>query len=104
MLELHAADGAFRQVEAYLREAGFFGGGARGVAADLYLGYGLSRGMRRTPAPDPPEPCPLPLAACRVRPAGEPARPAGLFTAGPFTPTWTEADYERAVDAVHEAI
>jgi para-aminobenzoate synthetase component 1 len=104
VLELHDADGAFERVEAYLREAGFFGGGARDVVADLYLGYGLSRTMRRTAAPVPPEPCRLPLAACRVRPASEPPRAAGSFHVGRLTPTWTEADYEAAVDAVHEAI
>ena len=72
VLELHSANGAFAAIEDYLRAAGFFGGGAEDVVADLYLGYGLSSALRRGRHPDPPEPCPLPLAACGVRPELEP--------------------------------
>jgi para-aminobenzoate synthetase component 1 len=104
MLELHETEGAFERLDAYLRDAGFFGGGARGVAADVFLGYGLSRTQRRTSWPQPPEPCPLPLAACRVRPTGEGAPRGGPFSVGRFEPTWTEPEYGRAIDAVHEAI
>ena len=63
------------EVERELRGEGFFEGGADGLVADLYLGYGLSRALRRTRRPRPPEPCPLPLAACR--PAGGRAAAAG---------------------------
>ncbi|MBI4171304.1 MAG: hypothetical protein HY511_00950, partial [Actinobacteria bacterium] len=66
MLELRSADGAFDALEAYLRGEGFFGGSDDGRVAEVFLGYGLSRTLRRTAAPDPPEPCPLPLVACRV--------------------------------------
>ena len=41
--------------------------GRSGVVADVYLGYGLSAPLRRDAAPAPPEPCPLPLLACRIR-------------------------------------
>ncbi len=103
MLELHSPDGAFAAIEDYLRAAGFFGGEAQGVVADLYLGYGVSRGLRREPHADPPEPCPLPLAACRVR-AAEAPRPAGEFRIGEWKRTWTDGAYADAVEAVKTAI
>ena len=104
MLELWEPEGAFGQVEAYLREAGFFGGGAVGVVADLYLGYGLGLPLRRTGSPDPPEPCCLPLAACRIRPLDEPAVERGPFSVGDWTPTWSEDDYAAAIESVRDAI
>ena len=67
-LELHQAVGAFGELEAWLRERGFFARGGEQLVADLYLGYGLSQCIRRRGAPSPPEPCPaLPLLACSVR-------------------------------------
>ena len=104
MLELHTAEGAFGEVEAYLREAGFFAGGAEGLCADLYLGYGLSSAIRRAAWPDPPEPCRLPLAACRIRPADEAGPPAGAFAVGDWHATWDEAAYATAIEAVKAAI
>jgi len=104
VLELHIAEGAFGEVEAYLREAGFFAGGAEGLCADLYLGYGLSNAVRRTAWPDPPEPCRLPLAACRIRPADEAEPPAGAFAVGDWHATWDEAAYATAIEAVKAAI
>jgi para-aminobenzoate synthetase component 1 len=104
MLELHSPDGAFAALEEYLRGEGFFGGGAKGVVADLYLGYALSRPLRRSPHPDPPEPCPLPLAACRVGPE-VPLVPANsTYRIGNWVPTWDEEAYADAVDEVREAI
>jgi para-aminobenzoate synthetase component 1 len=103
MLELHSPDGAFAAIEDYLRTAGFFGGGAGDVVADLYLGYGLSRGLRRGPHPDPPEPCPLPLAACRIQPLHAPT-PTGGFRIGGWTRTWTDDEYASSIGAVQAAI
>jgi para-aminobenzoate synthetase component I len=104
MLELHSPHGAFAAVEEHLREAGFFGGGAEGLVADLYLGYGLSAPLRRESWPDPPEPCPLPLAACRVRPDVEPDPAAGSFQVGAWGRTWAEDVYAAAVEAARDAI
>ena len=53
-----------------MRERGFFAPGGEALVADLYLGYGLSSTIRRQHSSAPPEPCPLPLAACSVRPDG----------------------------------
>ncbi len=47
VIELHEADGAFRRLEEWLRERGFFAAGGEGLAAELYLGYGLSESLRR---------------------------------------------------------
>jgi len=69
MLELHDPAGAFDRLEEFLAGEGFWGRG--GVVADLYLGYGLSAPLRRTATAAPPEPCPLPLLACSIRPAAE---------------------------------
>ena len=63
MLELHEADGAFAHLEQWLADEL-----PAGSSADVYLGYGLSDPLRRSAAPAPPEPCPLPLlAATRTR-------------------------------------
>jgi para-aminobenzoate synthetase component 1 len=104
MLALHEAEGALERIEAYLRDAGFFGGEPREVVADLYLGYGLGEPLRRSGSPPPPEPCPLPVAACRVRRADEPAPPGGSFSVGEWSPTWHEDDYAAAIESVRDAI
>ena len=104
MLELRQASGASAAIEEYLRAEGFFGGGARGVVADLYLGYALSTTLRRTAAPDPPEPCPLPLAACRIHHEDDAVPGAGAFSVGDWKRTWDDADYSSAVTAVRQAI
>ncbi len=62
-LELRTPGGAFREIDTWLREQGFFARGSEELVADLYLGYGLSQTIRRTRRRTPPEPCPsLPLA------------------------------------------
>lgn len=106
-LELHEPAGAFRRLEEWLRERGFFAPGGEALLADLYLGYGLSQAIRRDLAPPPPEPCPaLPLLACAL---GEPARPQVTkchkrFRIGEWETTWTAAEHEAAVERVREAI
>ena len=68
LLELHDADSAFERIEAWLSSRGFFADGGDDLVADLYLGYGLSRSIRREASTPPLEPCSdLPLAACRLR-------------------------------------
>jgi para-aminobenzoate synthetase component I len=91
-------------VERVLRHAGFFEGGGDDLVADVYLGYGLSRSLRRTAVPDPPEPCPLPPAAVRIRAEGELPTQAGGFEIGPWERSWDEGAYAAAVDAVRAAI
>ena len=103
MLELHSPEGAFEQIEGYLRERGFFAPGGESLEADLYLGYGLSEPLRRTSAAAPPEPCPLPLAAVAVRDTSEGLSP-GHVSIGQWERTWTEADYGGVVEAVRAAI
>jgi para-aminobenzoate synthetase component 1 len=104
VLEIWSAAGAFERIDAHLREAGFFEGGAKGACADLYLGYGLSARDRRAPWPGPPEPCRLPLAACRIRPMDEPEPPARRFAIGEWHATWDEEAYSAAIEAVRAAI
>jgi para-aminobenzoate synthetase component 1 len=104
VLELWEAPGAFAAVEGYLRDAGFFETGADDLVADLYLGYGLSQTLRRKPWPDPPEPCRLPLAACRVRSHDRRPRPPGGFTIGEWERSWDDAGYAGAIEAVRDAI
>jgi para-aminobenzoate synthetase component 1 len=102
VLELWQADRAFARIEDYLYGEGFFG--ANGVVAELYLGYGLSGTIRRTAIPDPPEPCPLPLAACRIRRWDERAEAAGGFSIGDWERTWDNREYAAALEAVKAAI
>jgi para-aminobenzoate synthetase component 1 len=96
--------GSLAEVEQALRLAGFFEGGADGLVADLYLGYGLSHAIRRTAEPDPPEPCPLPPAAVRIRRAQEPGPLGGKFRIGRWEHTWTRDDHARAIEAVRASI
>jgi para-aminobenzoate synthetase component I len=106
LLELRDAEGAFRRLEEWLADHGFFAPGADELVADLYLGYGLSTSIRRTDAPGPPDPCPaLPLAACRIKPETAPAtdRPKRP-SVGEWDQTWTSAEYRNAIDEVRSAI
>ena len=108
-LELREAEHAFQRIEDWLREQGFFTPGGEELAADLYLGYGLSQVIRRGSSPAPAEPCPsLPLAACSVRPSSYPVAYSGNqesdIELGTWEATWTTADYSTAVDRVRAAI
>lgn len=108
LLELREAAGAFDRIEAWLRERGFFRPGGEHLVADLYLGYGLSHLLRRSHGAAPPEPCPLPLAACVVRSPryvfeNDNERTSGVRI-GAWERTWSAAAYGRAVDAVRAAI
>ena len=103
MLEVWSEADPFAELEGYLDEAGFFGGGAD-VVADVFLGYGTSRALRREPWPDPPEPCRLPLAAARIRPAAEKPPAPGGFRIGEWRRSWDDGAYASAIEAVQEAI
>jgi para-aminobenzoate synthetase component I len=104
VLELRQASGAFATIEEYLRSEGFFGPGARGLVADLYLGYGLSTTLRRTAVSEPPEPCPLPVAACRIHRLDESRRTPGHFRVSEWERTWDDTDYSSAIASVRQAI
>jgi para-aminobenzoate synthetase component 1 len=104
MLEVWDAADPFAEVAGFLDERDFFAGPADGALAEVFLAYGISGRLRRTAGPAPPEPCAVPLAACRIREPGE-ARPApGAFSLGAWSPTWTARDHGAAVDAVRKAI
>jgi para-aminobenzoate synthetase component I len=106
LLELRSADGAFEEIEAWLRTRGFFAPGGEDLVADLFLGYGLSSAIRRTATSAPPEPCPmLPLAACAARSAPSRA-PTDVAAAriGAWRRTWAPGEYARAVERVRDAI
>ena len=96
--------GSLADVEATLRAHGFFEGDAEGVVADVYLGYGLSGSLRRGRQPSPPEPCPLPPAAVRIRPEGEAPIVEGSFSIGDWEQTWSPGEHAAAVEAVRDAI
>jgi para-aminobenzoate synthetase component I len=107
VLELHSPAGAFEQIEAYLRERGFFAPGGEELEADLYLGYGLSEPLRRTATPAPPEPAALPLAAVTVRDVvgpGPDTSDADVGRIGQWARSWSEREYAEAVEAVRAAI
>src|SRR6266545_2932063 len=94
--------GSLVDVERAVRAAGFLEGGGEGLVADLYLGYGLSRSLRRTDAPDPPEPCPLPPAALRIRPAHDQQPVGGTFRIGSWECSWTDDEYAGAIESVKD--
>ena len=104
MLELWSPEGAFEQVEGYLRERGFFEAGGEELVADCYLGYGLSEPLRRSVAPAPSEPCPLPLAAVRVREEELVFQKHKLPSIGDWQRSWADSEYAHAVEEVRAAI
>ncbi len=104
MLEVWDSRDPVGEVCAYREERGFFADERAAAVADVFLAYGISDGLRRLPLPAPPEPCALPLAACRIHPAREPAPPAGPFAVGDWETTWAARDYAAAVEDVRAAI
>jgi para-aminobenzoate synthetase component 1 len=114
-LELHEPEGAFERLEGWLRGRGFFAPGGERLVADLYLAYALSSTIRRTAAPAPPEPCPLPVLACAVRPSSYAVNNDNehcdgrdddelSFEVGPWRRSWSPAGYAAAVGEVRAAI
>jgi para-aminobenzoate synthetase component 1 len=102
VLELHDATDAFRLLEEYLADEQL--DRHDGMVADLYLGYGLSQPLRRTAAPTPAEPCPLPLLACRIRPEHERRSLAGAYELGAWERTWSDDEYAAAIEEVRGEI
>jgi para-aminobenzoate synthetase component 1 len=75
------------------------------VVADLYLGYGLSEPLRRSLDPAPPEPCALPLLACRIRSGAERSSVTNShYLAGSWERSWSDAAYAAAIESVRAAI
>jgi para-aminobenzoate synthetase component I len=104
VLEVWSSHDPLAEVESYLRAAGFFGGLPKALAADVFLGYGISHALRRTNLPDPPEPCRLPLAAVRLVGAEATTHPGESFLVGEWERTWDDEDYAAAIRRVQEAI
>ncbi len=98
MLEVWDARDPFDAVAEYLEDAGFYGGTR---PADVYLGYAMSDRLRRLSLPAPPEPCALPLAACRIGPAATAPQEIQI---GSWEHTWRPEDYGQAIRAVRSAI
>jgi para-aminobenzoate synthetase component 1 len=96
VLELWEPEGALDALEDWL------GGLREGQSADVYLGYRLADEQRREPWPSPPEPCPLPVVAARVRTST--AVVQAPFRVGEWEATWPPEDYAAAVDEVRAAI
>jgi para-aminobenzoate synthetase component I len=94
--------GSIAELEAALEEERFWG--RDDVVADVYLGYGLSRALRRTREPVPPEPCRLPAVALSLRQprlcTGAPAP----YRVGVWERSWSDAAYAAAIESVRAAI
>ncbi len=88
----------FDAVAEYLEDAGFYGGTQ---PADVYFGYGISDRLRRLSLPAAPEPCALPLAACRI---GRADSAPSQIEIGSWEHTWHPDDYGQAIRAVRAAI
>jgi para-aminobenzoate synthetase component I len=72
---------------------------------DVYLGYGLSNALRRTPTPSPPEPCPLPPAALQtLEQVADCYLLEGSYRVGEWERSWSDDEYCAAVEAVRDAI
>jgi len=75
----------------------------RGQTIELFLGYPMAAHLAGVRRSQPPPPCPLPVAACRVRDA-RPPRPRCGFAVGPWRRTWSARAHATAVTEVREAI
>jgi para-aminobenzoate synthetase component 1 len=102
VLEIWEADDPLAELEGYLDEAGLFE--ADDLVADVFLGYGISRSLRRAPWPDPPEPCRLPHLAARIHPRDGRAATPGPFAIGEWERSWDDEGYAGAVESVQAAI
>ena len=92
MLELFERDGAFRALDEYLAAEEFW---TRDEPAQLFLAYGLA-------GDGPPEPCPLPLLACRIGPRRFAWQ--NDMAVGEWERSWTDEAYAAAIDAARTAI
>jgi para-aminobenzoate synthetase component 1 len=90
------------ELEQALDEEGFWG--REDVVADVYLGYGLSRPLRRTREPVPSEPCRLPPAAVRIASPGSSAGAQAAYRVGEWRRSWSDADYAAAIESVRSSI
>jgi para-aminobenzoate synthetase component I len=102
VLEVWSSNEPLAELEAYLAESGLFADDE--LVADVFLGYGISRSLRRAPWPDPPEPCRLPLLAARIHPHDERPSSAGTFAIGEWERSWDDGRYAGAVESVQAAI
>jgi len=106
-LELREPGNAFCEIEAWLREQGFFLPGGEELEANLYLSYGLSQTIRRESTAPPAEPCAiLPFAACAVRPSHYVVDHdnRGNVRVGTWVGDWSADEYGAAVERVRAAI
>src|SRR4029077_45749 len=82
--------------------------GRQEPVAALSPGSGPSPGTRPPRSPAPPEPCPLPLAACSIRAEEYVVKYDNVSDAplhfGPWQRTWAARDYAAAVRSVRGAI
>ena len=90
------------ELESALAAERFFG--RDDLVARVYVGYGCSHRLRRRALPPPPEPCPLPPVAVSIEMRGRRAPAPGRYAVGDWRPSWREAEYAAAVDAVRAAI
>ena len=74
-----------------------------GRDARVYIGYRATDALRRSSAPPPPEPCPLPAIAVDHGPPSS-RQSLGAFAVGEWRPTWSESEYADAVEVVRGAI
>ena len=103
MLVVWRGDDPLAELEGYLTDERFFTGRDH-LVADVYLGYGISRGLRRSSWPDPPEPCRLPLLAARIHPHDERPPAPSRFRIGEWRRSWDDEGYAAAIEAVRAAI
>ena len=90
------------QLEPALQADGFFG--RDDVVAGVYIGYRCSDRLRRGALRAPPEPCPLPAVGYSIEDRARRRVSAGRFSVGEWRPSWSETEYEEAVEAVRAAI
>ena len=96
MLELWEPAGALETLERWLAD-----NVRDGLAADVYIGYRLAETLRRAPWPAPPEPCPLPVVAAKLRTQDRPPR---AYRLGDWEAGQTPDEHAAAVEEVRAAI
>jgi para-aminobenzoate synthetase component 1 len=102
VFEVWSSGQPLEELESFLADSGF--SRSDELVADVFLGYGISRSLRRAPWPDPPEPCRLPLLAARIHPRDERPDAPGPFTVGEWERSWDDEGYAGAIEGVQAAI
>ena len=102
MFEVWSSDEPLAELEAYLAASDFFENDD--LVADVFLGYGISRSLRRARGPIRRSRAGSRWLAARIHRADEQPPAPGRFAIGEWQRSWDDEGYAGAVEGVQAAI